>query len=154
MAMVNTSGCSSFLKTSPTPIQGVVRFSAITQDAAGVVVDGVIDGLTPGLHGLHVHETGDVSQGCASLGEHYNPRGSPHGAPTDDIIHRHAGDLGNVRADDSGRATFRFIDPVLEVWDIIGRSVVITENSDDFGLGSNEQSRIDGNTGKRYIKTI
>ena len=38
------------------------------------VVEGTIDGLAPGEHGLALHEAGDVSQGCASLGDHYNPR--------------------------------------------------------------------------------
>ena len=38
------------------------------------VVEGTIDGLSPGEHGLAVHEAGDVSQGCVTLGDHYNPR--------------------------------------------------------------------------------
>ncbi|XP_037948081.1 copper chaperone for superoxide dismutase [Teleopsis dalmanni] len=145
VAMINTTGRT----IDRTPIQGVVRFSALTKDTAGVVVDGVVDGLTPGLHGLHVHETGDVSQGCASVGAHYNPRNSPHGGRDDGPNERHAGDLGNIRADESGRANFRFIDPMIEVWDIIGRSVVITEHEDDLGRGQTPQSCIDGNAGRR-----
>ena len=38
------------------------------------VIEGTIDGLSPGEHGLAVHETGDVSRGCATLGDHFNPR--------------------------------------------------------------------------------
>uniref|UniRef100_A0A034VTD9 Extracellular superoxide dismutase [Cu-Zn] n=1 Tax=Bactrocera dorsalis TaxID=27457 RepID=A0A034VTD9_BACDO len=145
VAIINTTGSD----VDRTPIQGILRFCALTKDNPGVVVDGVVDGLTPGLHGLHVHESGDVSSGCASIGEHYNPRGSPHGSPDNAPDSRHAGDLGNIRADESGRATFRFVDPVLAVWDIIGRSVAITANADDLGRGGNEQSRIDGNAGER-----
>ena len=38
------------------------------------IVEGTLDGLEPGEHGLAVHEAGDVSRGCHSLGDHYNPR--------------------------------------------------------------------------------
>lgn len=113
------------------------------------MVDGVIDGLTPGSHGFHIHECGDISRGCESLGNHYNPRNTRHGSPENDINERHAGDLGNIQADPNGRATFRFIDKVLSVSEIIGRSVVVTEKPDDFGSGTNEHSLIDGNSGER-----
>lgn len=145
VSIINTTGSD----VDRCPIQGVIRFTSIRKDKPGLVVDGVVDGLSPGLHGLHIHETGDVSAGCASVGNHYNPRGSPHGGLDDNIDSRHAGDLGNIRADDSGRATFRFMDNILEVWEIIGRSVVITQNPDDLGKGRNEQSHIDGNSGER-----
>ncbi|XP_067631749.1 copper chaperone for superoxide dismutase [Eurosta solidaginis] len=145
VAIINTTGSDA----DRTPIQGVLRFSSLTKDQAGVVVDGVVDGLTPGLHGLHVHEAGDISGGCATLGDHYNPRGSPHGSRDDEPEARHAGDLGNIRADENGRATFRFVDPVLAVWDVIGRAVAITANADDMGRGNNAQSQIDGNSGER-----
>ena len=38
------------------------------------VIEGTVDGLEPGEHGLAVHETGDISQGCHTVGDHYNPR--------------------------------------------------------------------------------
>ncbi|KAM8714351.1 hypothetical protein ACLKA7_014476 [Drosophila subpalustris] len=145
VALINTTGCV----VDKTPVQGAVRFTTIAAQQAGVVVDGVVDGLQPGLHGFHIHESGDVSEGCASVGAHYNPRKSPHGSPDATASERHAGDLGNIRADETGRATFRFVDPVLEMWDIIGRSVVITAKADDMGRGGNAQSLIDGNSGDR-----
>jgi len=130
-------------------IRGVVRFSIIDKSSVGCVVDGVIDGLSPGLHGIHIHECGDLSQGCEAVGGHYNPRNSPHGSPENAPDARHAGDLGNIRAEKDGRATFRFIDPFLKVPDIIGRSVVISENEDDYGKGINTNSKIDGNSGAK-----
>lgn len=41
-------------------IQGVVRFF---QNRGTCVVDGTVDGLKPGKHGLAIHECGDVSNG-------------------------------------------------------------------------------------------
>jgi copper chaperone for superoxide dismutase len=65
------------------------------------------------------------------------------------ICSQHTGDLGNIEVDKSGRAQFRFTDSVLKVWDVIGRTVVVSENADDLGKGGDQQSRVDGNSGKR-----
>ena len=35
------------------------------------VIDGAVDGLTPGLHGLNIHELGDLSKGCMRCGEKF-----------------------------------------------------------------------------------
>lgn len=145
----------AIIKADDAKINGVVRFSKEFDDTTrGCVVDGIIDGLTPGLHGIHIYECGDITRGSASLGNHYNPRNTRHGSPENDINERHAGDLGNIEADANGRAKFRFEDKVITVLEIFGRSVAVTENADDFGCGSNEQSRIDGNTGDRIAYGI
>lgn len=125
---------------------GVIRFAQV---ADGCLIDGTIDGLTPGEHGMHIHECGDISQGCDSVGEHFNPHNAVHGGPNDDAFKRHMGDLGNITADKSGRATFRIIDKLVQIPDIIGRSLVITENPDDLGKGDSPTSKIDGNSGNR-----
>ncbi|XP_013144187.1 PREDICTED: copper chaperone for superoxide dismutase [Papilio polytes] len=126
-------------------VLGVVRFQQ-TPDGF-LIADGCLDGLTPGSHGLHIHEVGDISQGCKSIGGHYNPLNAVHGAPADPGHARHAGDLGNIVADDTGRATFRIVDNILKVWDIIGRSVAVTERRDDLGRGSSPESRVNGDSG-------
>ncbi|XKL67413.1 hypothetical protein PGB90_002904 [Kerria lacca] len=130
-----------------TKLQGVVRF--IQANESQCIIDGTVDGLSPGLHGLHVHELGDISDGCNSVGDHFTIINAPHGGPENDKMNRHTGDLGNITVDENGRTQFRFIDNVLKVWDIIGRTIVITENADDLGKGTNQQSLIDGNSGKK-----
>ena len=86
------------------------------------MIEGTVDGLSPGLHGLAIHETGDTSEGCHSLGGHYNPRGARHGSPYNTSEERHYGDLGNIRAGEDGRARFRLVDKMVEVWEVIGRA--------------------------------
>ncbi|XP_075597607.1 copper chaperone for superoxide dismutase isoform X1 [Balearica regulorum gibbericeps] len=129
--------------SGPGAVRGLVRFLQVSPTRC--LVDGAIDGLPPGPHGLHVHEFGDLSRPCDSCGGHFNPDGECHGGPQDQ--HRHVGDLGNIWADAEGRASFRMEDSRLKVWDIIGRSVVVDEGEDDLGRGSHPLSRVTGNSG-------
>ena len=123
--------------------KGVVRMVQLNQNTC--LFDGTIDGLSPGDHGISVHELGDLTNGCDSCGEHYNPYGYRHGGRTD--TNRHLGDLGNITANADGRAAFKFTDDQLKVWDMIGRSLVVHQNPDDLGKGQHELSKINGNTG-------
>ena len=108
-----------------------------------VVAD--IEGLTPGDHGFHVHEFGDCSApDGTSAGAHFNPTKKPHGAP--DNAERHVGDLGNITADESGKAHYDRIDTVIELNGentIVGRSVIVHAKADDF------VSQPAGNAGSR-----
>jgi Cu-Zn family superoxide dismutase len=116
-----------------------------TQTRDGVEVNAEITGLTPGEHGFHVHEFGDCSMvdgTCA--GAHFNPTGAPHGGPDD--ARRHAGDLGNVKADASGKATYKRVDKMLALNganSIIGRSIIVHAAPDDL------KTQPSGNAGAR-----
>ena len=123
--------------------KGVVRMVQLNDEMC--LFDGTIHGLEPGSHGISVHEFGDLTQGCNSCGGHYNPHGHRHGGRLDKT--RHLGDLGNITAERDGRASFKFTDDRLKVWEMIGRSLVIHQNPDDLGQGVNEKSKIDGNAG-------
>ncbi|KAM7366414.1 hypothetical protein PAMP_015853 [Pampus punctatissimus] len=126
-------------------IQGVVRFLQLSAERC--LIDGTIDGLEPGSHGLHVHTLGDLTEDCLSCGEHYNPFGRQHGGPGDS--ERHVGDLGNIVAGPDGRASFRLEDSQLKVWDVIGRSLVVDAEEDDLGRGVHPLSKQTGNSGER-----
>lgn len=136
-------GAAVAMMSGNSPVIGVVRF--LQANERSCVIDGTLDGLSPGPHGLHIHELGDITDGCKSVGKHYNPYSKIHGGRDD--IFRHVGDLGNIIANKSGRAAFRFEDKLVKVSDIIGRSLVVTAEEDDLGKGNNERSRIDGNSG-------
>ncbi|XP_036618938.1 copper chaperone for superoxide dismutase isoform X2 [Trichosurus vulpecula] len=138
-------GAAVAMLGKPGAVQGVVRFLQVSPRCC--LIEGTIDGLEPGPHGLHVHQYGDLTQNCASCGDHFNPDGMPHGGPKD--TQRHLGDLGNVYASADGRATFRMEDEKLKVWDIIGRSLVIDAGEDDLGQGGHPLSKVTGNSGER-----
>lgn len=55
-----------------TGVHGSVSF--LQKSCADPVhIDISVEGLTSGSHGFHVHEKGDLSNGCLSTGSHYNP---------------------------------------------------------------------------------
>ncbi|GIX70042.1 superoxide dismutase [Caerostris darwini] len=130
-------------------IQGTIT---LFQDrvTAPVTVSGEISGLAQGLHGFHVHQYGDLSQGCVSAGPHFNPYGRNHGAP--DVEERHVGDLGNIQAGPDGVARFQIVDHQLRLCgplSIMGRAIVVHAMQDDLGRGGNEESLKTGNAGPR-----
>ncbi|XP_033215059.1 superoxide dismutase [Cu-Zn] [Belonocnema kinseyi] len=134
-------------------LQGEVKgtlFFEQTKDSEPVKVTGEITGLKKGLHGFHIHEFGDNTNGCTSAGPHFNPSGKEHGGPTDDV--RHVGDLGNVEAGDNGVAKVNITDKQIQLKganNIIGRTLVVHADPDDFGKGGHELSKTTGNAGAR-----
>lgn len=123
-------------------VKGKITF---TQMGKIVEIRGEVTGLTPGLHGFHVHEFGDCSDHegkCA--GGHFNPTHMPHGGPDDDK--RHVGDLGNIKADDSGTARVSMKDSVIQLHgphSIVGRSIIVHADADD------HKTQPTGNAGAR-----
>ncbi|KAF9438585.1 hypothetical protein BGZ76_006637 [Entomortierella beljakovae] len=126
---------------------GLVRFLQVDQETC--VVDVTVQNLTPGEHGIHIHELGDTSGGYATTGSHFNPTNVPHG----DHETGHVGDLGNIEVDENGWGDLVLESKRIKVWDIIGRSMVVTEQRDNLGKGSSsaESSKEDGGSGKGII---
>ena len=116
--------------TAGNHVAGTVTFAA-SGDEVKVVAD--LTGLTPGKHGFHIHEFGDCSSADAkSAGGHFNPSGHQHGAPG--ATDRHAGDLGNIEADASGKAHLEMSDKVMKLSgsdSIVGHAVIVHEKADD-----------------------
>ncbi len=126
--------------------KGHVKFY---QTSEGTMIDVLVHGLSDGDHGFHIHEYGDLSQGCDSACDHYNPTGETHG----DLSRGHVGDLGNIRSK-NGYCRSVFIAPRLKLADIVGRSIVIHADPDDLGQGGNEESLKTGNAGKRLFCAV
>ncbi|MEX0679410.1 MAG: superoxide dismutase family protein [Pirellulales bacterium] len=103
----------------------------LKQEKGFVLVTGEVKGLTPGLHGFHIHEFGDLrSPDGMSAGGHYNPHKKPHGRPA--AHERHEGDLGNIEANADGVAKFNLRAMGLDLSKVLGRGLVVHANPDDF----------------------
>ncbi|XP_060529826.1 uncharacterized protein LOC132704089 [Cylas formicarius] len=131
-------------------VKGEITFVQKQPPGGPVFIRGNITGLSPGKHGLHIHQAGDLREGCEKLGGHFNPYLLHHGSPKYPL--RHIGDLGNVDASDSGTAEIIQIDPLMSLAGgprgVVGRALVVTEDPDDLGKGGNANSLVDGNSGK------
>ena len=129
-------------------IEGVVLFTQ-KEDCVHIKVD--IKGLTKNhLHGFHIHESGDLREGCKSCCAHYNPENTEHG----DLAGGHAGDLGNIKTDDQGNCKMSLKTDKFNVDDILGRSIIIHEDKDDLGLGEFEDSKTTGHSGSRIACSL
>jgi len=124
-------------------VKGVIKFKQ--KPGKATIIKGIVKGLTPGKHGFHIHEFGDLSKGCESAGAHYNPDGVDHGS----LQQGHVGDLGNIVADKSGTARFQIKAERVELSDVVGRAIVIHADEDDLGKGGDEESLKTGNAGER-----
>ncbi len=116
---------------SGSTVAGTATFTDLGGGKVDVVVE--LSGLTPGKHGLHLHEKGDCSAADgASAGGHWNPHGKAHGGPA--AAEKHAGDFGNLEAgaDGKGRLQLTWSDFALTgEHGVIGHGIIVHDKADD-----------------------
>lgn len=110
------------------------------------------------VHAVHIHEFGDISQGCQSLGGHWNPYRKHHGEGQSISGEHHAGDLiNNLQTDAKKCFTYQYLDSNITLYgrhSIVGRSVVIHEGIDDLGKGGFDDSLTTGHAGARMACAV
>ena len=116
------------------PIKGTVHFE---DTSAGLQVRAQLMNVPPGEHGFHIHEFGSCAEMGKAAGGHYNPMHAQHGQVLKDgMQHAHAGDLGNINADNSGSASLNVTLPGVTLADsqytVGGLAIVLHEKVDDF----------------------
>lgn len=115
-------------------ILGVVEFYSLKK---GVLVVAEVEGLPskkPQIFGFHIHEGAACKDDFALTGGHFNPNNQPHPS--------HAGDMPPLFSSE-GEAFLVFYTARFSVSEIIGKTVVIHQQPDDF------TSQPAGNSGQK-----
>ncbi|NCQ57639.1 MAG: superoxide dismutase family protein, partial [Flavobacteriales bacterium] len=119
---------------SDSNVSGTVTF---TQENGSVTMVAEMEGLTEGIHAIHIHEKADCSSPDGkSTGGHWNPTAQPHGKWGAEEGY-HKGDIGNFIADASGKGSITFTTDQWcigcgdEAKDILGKAVIVHAGTDD-----------------------
>lgn len=116
---------------------GTIMVSSYDDD--GVVFKPNLTGLTPGLHGFHIHQNGDCSVAMkdgekvlgGAAGGHFDPeKTDKHDMPWSEKGHE--GDLPALFVDNDGSALHPVFAPELELDDIQGRAIMIHADGDNY----------------------
>lgn len=109
----------------------------LTETPHGLLVRGSVEGIPPGTHAIHFHETGKCEPPFTTAGGHFNPAHKAHGVLSPGGPH--AGDLPNLVVPASGKLEFEIFAPGLSlatgpgaVLDADGTALVIHAKGDDY----------------------
>ena len=130
-----------------------VGLATFTEGENGVTIHLLVQGLTPGEHGWHLHEfgscDGNTDEPFSSAGGHWNPTEMEHGAP--DAAMHHVGDFGNFEATADGMAEatitttdFTLGDGPTSIHDDDGTAIIIHAGRDDL------MTQPSGDSGARF----
>jgi Cu-Zn family superoxide dismutase len=95
------------------------------------------EGIAPGPHAIHIHDTGKCEPPFKSAGDHFNPMNKKHGFFGKDG--KHIGDLPNIHVPENAALIVEFLVPQLSlgggktsVFDSDGSALVIHQGADDY----------------------
>lgn len=109
---------------------------AVTEAEGGVSLSGMLHGVAPGEHAIHIHSVGACEgPDFESAGGHWNPGNREHG--TDNPNGPHAGDLSNITVGADSMVSIQQVTPggMLQgdngLIDADGAAIVIHQDVDD-----------------------
>lgn len=105
----------------------------LLETSAGIFVSGPLRNLPPGIHAIHIHETGRCEPSFAAAGGHWNPADREHGS--ENPAGAHFGDLPNITVDPQGTVTMSARSPGGEFDDLLdedGAALVVHAGADDY----------------------
>ena len=124
-----------------------VGSAEFVEGESGVTITvSITEGIEPGVHGMHIHETGDLSSSdFKSAGGHFNPTDAEHGF--DNPQGPHAGDLENITVAEDGTASYQTVNDRITLMDgpnaILdedGSALVVHAMTDDYQTDDDPQT--------------
>lgn len=114
-----------------------VGTATLSPTPGGVKIALAVQGLAPGQHAIHVHQTAKCEgPAFTSAGAHFNPDNKQHGI--NNVLGSHAGDMPNFTVDSTGHSSATVVAPGLRidsgprsVFAGGGTALVIHEKADD-----------------------
>lgn len=152
--------CLNFIANFNETIKGSIKFHQCSTKSEVIVIFDLHNIKPCQTYACHIHEYGDTTDGCKSLGSHLNLTNKNHGTIFFDIKNSHTGDLvNNINSDKDGKVKFYYSDPRLNLFgnvvkSILGCSIVIHDGQDDYGLGGDVESLKTGNAGERMTWSV
>jgi Cu-Zn family superoxide dismutase len=131
-------------------ITGTADFVERRQNIGSTVeITLTVTGLTPGLHGVHLHAVGKCEPDFAAAGGHFDPGPASNVDP--DANHPfHMGDIPNVEVGKDGKGTFKVMtsrislsEGPLSLFDADGSAIIIHGNPDK-GVTGEPKSGVSG----------
>ena len=114
----------------------VTGMAVFTQNGDQITLTIEIQNASPGIHAVHIHESGDCSSPDGkSAGGHWNPTGVAHGKWGEGEFH--LGDLGNITVGEDGTGGIELTTDLWEIGtgsdvDVVSRGIVVHAGADDF----------------------
>lgn len=153
--VVLLSGCSLFTQEETVPADAqpsataraevfntkneLIGEVAFKETDNGVELSAVLNGLPPGMHGIHLHDVGKCEVPTfESAGAHVNALHKQHGI--ENPHGPHAGDLPNIEVAEEGSVQMHFVTDAVSLAtgkinslrDANGSAIVIHEHADDY----------------------
>lgn len=109
----------------------------VSESKYGLVFTPALTGMTPGLHGFHIHQNADCGAkekdgkmvAALGAGGHFDPENTNHhGTPWGD---GHLGDLPPMYVDASGNANQPVLAPRLKMADLKGHALMVHVGGDN-----------------------
>lgn len=146
LALFTAAGCASGAAGSGSTAMADIRnaegesvaVATLTERGGAVIVTVHATALPPGVHGIHLHETGTCTPpDFTSAGGHFNPASTQHGF--DNPEGPHAGDLRNFEVQEDGTGHFMgtnervtLSEGPTSLFDADGTAIVIHAGPDDY----------------------
>ncbi|KAK4570439.1 copper chaperone [Recurvomyces mirabilis] len=106
-------------------VRGLIRLVQVNSEMT--ILDMTLRGVTAGSYNVTVRTAGDISNGAASTGGIWDALEAKQASPPRPA----KGIFGTIEVAQSGLGTV-FIDKPIQIWELIGRSIVVSRKQDSF----------------------